>query len=107
MQERKTNLLLFFSFFLFFFFPYLSKKNDNDSDKADGEDEEVFEVEKVLGICYGDPKEIKKHGNYILRYLNFKPKFKVGNACHCAPMLTKLHFISTNYFKLWFEIQLP
>ena len=63
MQERKTNLLLFFSFFLFFFFsPYLSKKNDNDSDKADGEDEEVFEVEKVLGICYGDPKEIKNTG---------------------------------------------
>ena len=67
----------------------------------------MFEVEKVLGICYGDPKEIKKHGNYILRYLNFKPKFKVGNTCHCAPMLTILHFISTNYFKLWFEIQLP
>ncbi|XP_075664526.1 DNA (cytosine-5)-methyltransferase CMT3-like [Castanea sativa] len=45
--------------------------DDNDSDKGDGEDEEVFEVEKILGICFGDPKEIKKHANYILRYLNF------------------------------------
>ncbi|KAM3748160.1 hypothetical protein ACB098_05G087700 [Castanea mollissima] len=35
--------------------------DDNDSDEGDGEDEEVFEVEveKILGICYGDPKEIK------------------------------------------------
>ena len=33
--------------------------DDNDSDEADGEDEEVFEVEKILGICYGDHKEIK------------------------------------------------
>ena len=51
--------------------------DDNNSDEADGEDEEVFEVEKFLGICYGDPKEMKKHVNYVLRYLNFKPKFKV------------------------------
>ena len=51
--------------------------NDNNSDEADGEDEEVFEVEKFLGICYGDPKKMKKHTNYVLRYLNFKPKFKV------------------------------
>ena len=36
--------------------------DDNDSDEADGEDEEVFEVEKVLRICYGDPKEIKNTG---------------------------------------------
>ena len=36
--------------------------DDNDSDEVDGEDEEVFEVEKVLGICYGDPKEIKNTG---------------------------------------------
>ena len=33
--------------------------DDNDTDEADGEDDEVFEVEKLLGICYGDPKEIK------------------------------------------------
>ena len=51
--------------------------DDNDSDEVDGEDEEVFEVEKILGICYGDPQRDKKHANYILRYLNFKPKFKV------------------------------
>ena len=51
--------------------------DDNDSDEAGGEDEKVFEVEKLLGICYGDPKEMKKNANYVLRYLNFKPKFKV------------------------------
>ena len=51
--------------------------DDNNSDEADGEEKEVFEVEKFLGICYGDPKEMKKHANYVLRYLNFKPKFKV------------------------------
>jgi len=58
--------------------------DDNNSDKADGEDDEVFEVEKILGICYGDPKEIKKiiikkknlNTNYILRCLNFKPRLK-------------------------------
>ena len=33
--------------------------DDNDSDEADGEDDEVFKVEKILGICYDDPKEIK------------------------------------------------
>ena len=60
-KERQT-CFFFFLFFFFFFSPYLSKKNDNDSDKANGEDEEVFEVEKVLGICYGDPKEIKNTG---------------------------------------------
>ena len=39
----------------------------------------MFEVDKILGICYGDPKKKKKkkHANYVLRYLNFKPKFKV------------------------------
>ena len=32
----------------------------NDSDEADGKDEEVFEIEKILGLYYGNPKEIKK-----------------------------------------------
>ena len=41
--------------------------DDNDSDEVDGEDEEVFEVEKILGICYGDSQRDKKHANYILR----------------------------------------
>ena len=51
----------------------------NDSDEADGKDEEVFEIEKILGLYYGNPKEIKKkkNMNYILRYLNFKPKHKM------------------------------
>ena len=33
--------------------------DDNDNGKADEENEEVFEAKKILGICYGDPKEIK------------------------------------------------
>lgn len=37
---------------------------DNDDDN-DGLDEEIFEVDKVLSICYGDPKEIKKRGLYL------------------------------------------
>ena len=32
--------------------------DDNHSDEVDGEDEDVFEVEKILELCYGDPKEI-------------------------------------------------
>ena len=62
MQERKTNLLLFFSFFLFFFSLTYQKKMIMIVIRLNGEDEEVFEVEKVLGICYGDPKEIKNTG---------------------------------------------
>ena len=51
----------------------------NDSDEANGKDEEVFEIEKILGLYYGNPKKIKKkkNTNYILRYLNFKPHLKV------------------------------
>jgi len=30
--------------------------DDNNSDEADGDDKKVFEVENILGICYGDPK---------------------------------------------------
>ena len=43
--------------------------DDNDNDEVDEENEEVFEAEKILGICYGDSKEIIKiNVNYILRY---------------------------------------
>ncbi|KAK3019555.1 hypothetical protein RJ639_004396 [Escallonia herrerae] len=40
--------------------------DDDDDDDDAGEDEgEVFEVEKVLSICYGDPKKIKEGGLYL------------------------------------------
>ncbi|KAI9119408.1 hypothetical protein K1719_010083 [Acacia pycnantha] len=35
---------------------------ENESDKEDGE---VFEVSKVLAICYGDPNNIKEQGLYF------------------------------------------
>nr|GFB52274.1 DNA (cytosine-5)-methyltransferase CMT3-like [Tanacetum cinerariifolium] len=34
-------------------------------DGAAPDDEEVFEVEKIIGICYGDPKKINKRGMYL------------------------------------------
>ncbi|XP_048327675.2 DNA (cytosine-5)-methyltransferase CMT3 isoform X2 [Ziziphus jujuba] len=37
----------------------------SDNDKDDGEDSEIFEVEKVLAICYGDPKETGDRGLYV------------------------------------------
>ena len=42
---------------------------DDDDDDDDGLDEEVFEVEKVLSICYGDPKGLKKPGLYLKVFL--------------------------------------
>ncbi|PSR86881.1 DNA (cytosine-5)-methyltransferase [Actinidia chinensis var. chinensis] len=39
--------------------------NDDDHDSVDEDESEVFEVEKVLGICYGDPKGNSKRGLYF------------------------------------------
>ncbi|PSR90243.1 DNA (cytosine-5)-methyltransferase [Actinidia chinensis var. chinensis] len=39
--------------------------NDDDHDIIAGDESEVFEVEKVLGICYGDPKGNNKRGLYF------------------------------------------
>lgn len=38
--------------------------SDSDSDEVDGEDE-VYEVEKILEICYGDPKEKKERELHV------------------------------------------
>jgi len=38
--------------------------DETDQDEDDG-DSEVFEVERILGICYGDPKECDKRGLYF------------------------------------------
>lgn len=37
----------------------------NDSDDDEEVDGEVFEVEKILAICYGDPKEKNEKGLYL------------------------------------------
>ncbi|KAK2992153.1 hypothetical protein RJ640_002798 [Escallonia rubra] len=46
-----------------------------DDDDDAGEDEgEVYEVEKVLSICYGDPKKIKEGGLYLkIRWKGYGP----------------------------------
>lgn len=42
---------------------------DDDNSEADEEDDpEVFEVEKILAICYGDPKEKGERGLYFKVY---------------------------------------
>lgn len=42
------------------------QEEDNDSIEDDGEDDpEVFEVEKILAICYGDPKEKGERGLHL------------------------------------------
>ncbi|KAJ0693140.1 putative DNA (cytosine-5-)-methyltransferase [Helianthus annuus] len=50
-------------------------EDEEEEDDDDGQDEEVFEVEKVLSICYGDPKEMKKRGLYLkIRWKNYGPE---------------------------------
>ncbi|MCD7459836.1 hypothetical protein HAX54_042107 [Datura stramonium] len=55
------------------------EEDDNDSgdeDEGSGDDEggEIFEVEELLEVCYGDPKEIKKHGLYFMvRWKGYGP----------------------------------
>ncbi|XP_028051822.1 DNA (cytosine-5)-methyltransferase CMT3 isoform X1 [Camellia sinensis] len=48
---------------------------DDESDGDDGEDDsEVFEVDKILSICYGDPKENEKRGLYLkIRWKGYGP----------------------------------
>lgn len=39
--------------------------DDGEDDKDNAEDPEVFEVDRILAICYGDPKENKESGLYF------------------------------------------
>ncbi|XP_076930396.1 DNA (cytosine-5)-methyltransferase CMT3-like [Bidens hawaiensis] len=51
---------------------------EDDDDEDDGDDDlggEVFEVDKILSICYGDPKSIKQRGLYLkIRWKNYGPE---------------------------------
>lgn len=40
---------------------------DEDDDSGDEDDSEVFEVEKILEVCYGDPKEIGGHRDFYFK----------------------------------------
>ncbi|KAK3033752.1 hypothetical protein RJ639_034194 [Escallonia herrerae] len=47
---------------------------DDDYDDAGDDEGEVYEVEKVLSICYGDPKKIKEGGLYLkIRWKGYGP----------------------------------
>lgn len=39
--------------------------DDDDGGSGDEDEGEIFEVEEILEVCYGDPKEIKKPGLYF------------------------------------------
>ncbi|XP_010243384.1 PREDICTED: DNA (cytosine-5)-methyltransferase 1-like isoform X2 [Nelumbo nucifera] len=54
------------------------EEDDDDDDEGDEKDdefsEEVFEVEKILGICFGDPNESQKKGLYFkVRWKGYGP----------------------------------
>lgn len=38
---------------------------EEEEDEKTEDDGEVFEVEKILAICYGDPNETKKRGLFL------------------------------------------
>lgn len=42
--------------------------DDDDGDDDAEDDSQIFEVEKILAICYGDPKEKKERGLYLKVY---------------------------------------
>lgn len=39
--------------------------DDEDEDSSDDKEGEIFEVEELLEVCYGDPKENNKPGLYF------------------------------------------
>ncbi|PHU29574.1 DNA (cytosine-5)-methyltransferase 1 [Capsicum chinense] len=64
--------------------PLLKEGDEDEEDDNDGGDEdeglgddeggEIFEVEELLQVCYGDPKEIKKPGLYFMvRWKGYGP----------------------------------
>lgn len=38
---------------------------DSDSNTNEEDDSEVFEVQKIIGVCYGDPKDKGDRGLYF------------------------------------------
>ncbi|KAK4371680.1 hypothetical protein RND71_007064 [Anisodus tanguticus] len=63
--------------------PLLKEEDEEDDDDGGDEDEgsgdeeegEIFEVEEILEVCYGDPKEIKKPGLYFKVFIHHVWKF--------------------------------
>ncbi|XVE56455.1 hypothetical protein DITRI_Ditri04bG0011200 [Diplodiscus trichospermus] len=50
-------------------------EDDGDNNEESDGDDEVFEVERILAICYGDPKEKGERGlNFQVRWKNYGPE---------------------------------
>ncbi|GAB4835134.1 hypothetical protein Ancab_000043 [Ancistrocladus abbreviatus] len=50
------------------------EKVERDNEDSSEDDSEVFEVQKILRICYGDPKETNKRGLYLkVRWKGYGP----------------------------------
>ncbi|XP_022929610.1 DNA (cytosine-5)-methyltransferase CMT3-like [Cucurbita moschata] len=50
------------------------EEEEEEEDEKSEDDGEVFEVEKVLAICYGDPNETKKRGLFLkVRWKGYGP----------------------------------
>ncbi|CAN4094833.1 unnamed protein product [Withania somnifera] len=48
---------------------------DEDDDTGDDQEGEIFEVEELLEVCYGDPKEMNKPGLYFkVRWRGYGPE---------------------------------
>ncbi|KAL9660518.1 hypothetical protein QQ045_025333 [Rhodiola kirilowii] len=48
--------------------------NGAEKDSAESDDSESFEVDRILDICYGDPKKTKKKGLYLkIRWKGYGP----------------------------------
>ncbi|KDP44326.1 hypothetical protein JCGZ_19193 [Jatropha curcas] len=76
-----------------------SDAQDNDDDD-DGDDGEVFEVEKVLQICYGDPKEKGEHGLYFkVSWKGYGPEYDtwepIDGLSYCQEAIKK--FVADGY----------
>ncbi|GKV21739.1 hypothetical protein SLEP1_g31691 [Rubroshorea leprosula] len=58
------------------FNPFGLQDDRGDDEQSDSDnDSEVFEVEKILDICYGDPKEMGETGLYLkVRWKNYGPQ---------------------------------
>lgn len=48
---------------------------DEDGGSGDNDEGEIFEVEKILEVCYGDPNEIKKPGLYFKVFVHHVWRF--------------------------------
>ncbi|KAJ6714121.1 CYTOSINE-SPECIFIC METHYLTRANSFERASE [Salix viminalis] len=72
-----------------------------DDDSGDEDDSEVFEVEKILEVCYGDPKEIggQRDLYFKVRWKNYGPNYDtwepISGMSNCREVIKK--FVMNGY----------